>query len=171
MIAAVVLIGAPGAGKSAVLDALAMLLEQNGVEHGAIESEELTRGFPPLPNAALLEQLAAVVDRQLGAGRRLFLVAFTAESDAELRAVLAVTGAQRTLVVCLRAPADVLAERVQEREPDAWPGKPALIAHARALAGEVPALDGIDLVLDTGARDADDLARAVLAAMRERRIV
>jgi len=26
-------------------------------------------------------------------------------------------------------------------------------------------------VLDTGARDADDLARAVLAAMRERRIV
>ncbi len=171
MIAAAVLIGAPGAGKSSVLDALATLLEREGIEHGAIESEELTRGFPPLANAVLVEQLAAALGVQRDAGRRLFLVAFTAESGAELRAVLAATGAARALVVCLRAAPDVLAARLHGREPDRWPGKAALIAHARALAGVVPALDGIDLTLDTEERDAEDAAHAVLAAMRERELL
>ena len=171
VIAALVLIGAPGAGKSAVLDALATLLEREGVEHGAIESEQLTRGFPPLANAALAEQLAAVLAFQRGAGRRLFLIVLTAESDAELGLVLEATGAERALVVCLRAGDDVLAARVGDREPDSWPGKAALIAHARALANVVPALAGIDLILDTDGRDAEDVARTVLAAMRERELL
>jgi hypothetical protein len=166
--AALLLIGAPGAGKSAVLDALGSLLEAEGVEHGAIESEELARGLPPLANAILVEQLAADLAVQRRAGRRLFLIAFTAESASELRAALDAAGAERTLVVCLSAPAGVLAARLSEREPDRWPGKPALIAHARELAGTVPALTGTDLVIDTDGRDAEDVARAVLAAMRER---
>ncbi len=168
MIAAVVLVGAPGAGKSAVLDALATLLEREGAEHGAIESEELTRGFPPLANPLLAEQLAAALALQRRAGRGLFLVAFTAESDADVQAVLSAAAAERALVVCLSAPEDVLAARLQEREPDGWPGKAGLIAHARALAAVVPALEEIDLTLDTAARDAGDVASAVLAAMRER---
>jgi adenylate kinase family enzyme len=45
---ALLLIGAPGAGKSAVLDALATLLEIEEIEHGAIESEQLARGLPLL---------------------------------------------------------------------------------------------------------------------------
>ncbi len=162
------MIGAPGAGKSAVLDALSTLLERDGAEHGAIESEELTRGFPALPNAVLVEQLAAALAAQRRAGRRLFLIAFTAESEDELSGVLAAAGAQRSLVACLRAPPEVLAARLQAREPDCWPGKAALVAHARELADAVPALQGIDLELDTEGRDAADVARTVLAAMRER---
>jgi hypothetical protein len=171
VIAALVLIGPPGAGKSAVLDALATMLETEGVEHAAIESEELTRGHPPLANTALAEQLAAVLEIQRSAGRRLFLVAFTAESAEQLRAVVAATAAERCLVVCLRAPAEVLAARVREREPDHWPGKAALIEHARALAPAVPALAGIDTIVDTDGRDAEGVACAVLAAMRERGLV
>ncbi len=59
MTAALVLIGAPGSGKSTVLDALAAELEREGVAHGAIETEELTRGsrcsgtrFSPSSSAA-----------------------------------------------------------------------------------------------------------------------
>lgn len=162
------MIGAPGAGKSAVLDALSTLLERDGVEHGAIETEELTRGFPALSNAVLVEQLAAALAVQRRAGRRLFLIAFTAESEGELSDVRAAAGVARSLVACLRAPADALAARLQAREPDGWPGKAALVAHARELADAVPALAGIDLLLDTEGRDAGDVARAVLAAMRER---
>jgi chloramphenicol 3-O-phosphotransferase len=168
VIAALVLIGAPGTGKSSVLDALGTLLEREEVEHGAIESEELTRGFPPLSNAVLADQLAAALALQRSAGRRLFLVAFTPESDAELRSVMAATCAQRILVACLRAPAETIATRLRVREPDRWPGKEALIARAGALSGRVPALEGIDVTLDAEAREADDLARTVLAAMRER---
>jgi chloramphenicol 3-O-phosphotransferase len=169
--AAVVVIGAPGTGKSAVLDALSTLLERGGVMHGAIESEELTRGFPALSNAILLEQLELALAVQRRAGRRLFLIAFTPESDSELRAVLDATEAGRTLVVCLYAPADVLAERLHAREPDRWPGKPGLIVHARKLAEIVPALGGIDLELESEGRDAEDLARAALAEMGERRLL
>ncbi len=70
--------------------------------------------------------------------------------------------------MCLRAPADVLAARVGAREPERWPGRAGLVAHARALAETVPAIAGVDLVLDTDGRDAEDVAGTVLAAMRER---
>jgi putative protein kinase ArgK-like GTPase of G3E family len=42
--AALVLTGSPGAGKSAVLEALSGLLEEAGVAHGALESEQLAMG-------------------------------------------------------------------------------------------------------------------------------
>jgi broad-specificity NMP kinase len=168
MISALVLIGPPGAGKSSVLDALGTLLELDGVEHGSIESEELARGFPGLSNALLVRQLAAVLSLQRRAGRTLFVVAFTAESAGELRAVVEATGAERALVVHLSAAADVLAQRLERREPDRWPGKARLIAHARELAVRVPALPGAEMRIDTAGRDAEDVAAEIVAAMRRR---
>jgi broad-specificity NMP kinase len=166
--AAVLITGAPGAGKSSVLEALGTQLEIEGVEHGAIESEELTRGVPPLGIGPLAEQLRSVLALQQEAGRRLFLIAFTAETASQLRDVLAATGAQRTLVVCLRAPTEVLAERVAAREPDRWPGKQGLIAHARALAAVTARIEGVDATFETAGRDAADVAGEVLALMRAR---
>jgi chloramphenicol 3-O-phosphotransferase len=166
MVAAVILIGAPGSGKSSVLDALATRLEIEGVAHGAIESEQLARGFPLLQGGDWTEQLAAVLMLQRDAGRELFLIAATTESDEELRGVVQAAGAERRLVVCLSAPAEVVAERLQRREPDRWPGKAALVAHARALAAMVPQIDGIDLTIDTSGRDAEAVAGEVYAQMR-----
>lgn len=171
MIAAVLITGAPGSGKSSVLDALGTLMELDGFAHGAIETEQLTRGVPALGNDLLAGQLRSVLELQRDAGRRLFLIAFTAESDSQLRDVLAATGAERTLVVCLRAPADELAARLAAREPDRWPGKAGLIAHARRLAAAAPAIVGIEQTIDTAGRDPADVAREVLGAMRTRGLV
>ncbi len=67
----------------------------------------------------------------------------------------------------LVAPADVVAARIDEREPDRWPGKAALIAHARTLAVSMPhELEGVDARVNTSGRAAFDVAvevRDVLA--------
>jgi broad-specificity NMP kinase len=166
MTAAVLITGAPGSGKSSVLDALGTLLEIAGVAHGAIETEQLTRGAPPLGSELLVAQLRDVIELQRGAGRRLFLIAFTAESAEQLRAAQGAIGAERALVVALHAPADVLAARLQAREPDRWPGKAGLIAHARELAPLAAAIEGVEQAIDTAGREPEDVAREVLDAMR-----
>lgn len=158
MSAALIITGAPGAGKSSVLEALGTQLEIEGVPYGALESEELARGLPPLPRDVWLSQLAAVTALQRNAGRELMLIVATTEDELELRGVIDAAGANESLVVCLAAAAEVVAQRIAEREPDRWPGKAALIAHARALAQTSPQLPGIDLVISTEGRDAVDAA-------------
>jgi hypothetical protein len=74
-------------------------------------------------------------------------------------------GADRALVVCLGASSETVAKRIAYRGPADWPGKRGLIAHARKRARTVPALDGIDLVIETDARDARDVAREVREAL------
>jgi chloramphenicol 3-O-phosphotransferase len=158
---ALILIGAPGCGKSSVLDALSTMLEIDDVEFGAIETEQLARGWPWLTAAQWMPQLEAVVELQRRAGRQTFLVAATTESDQELSAVVNAVRAKQVVVVCLSAPADVAARRVAEREPDSWPGKVPLVEHARKLAREIPSLRGIDVVLSTVGRQPAEVATDV----------
>jgi chloramphenicol 3-O-phosphotransferase len=163
---ALILTGAPGAGKSSVLEALTTLLEIDGVEYAALESEQLAWGHPWLAPAQWLPQLAAVMALQREAGRRLFLVAATTETTEELRDVVAAVGADRTVVVLLIAAADVVAARVDAREPDRWPGKRRLIAHARELAVSMPRdLEGVDVRVETGGREPSAVAADVRAAL------
>ena len=164
MTRALVITGGPGTGKSSVAQAFTTLLENAGIEHGAIESEQLAWGSPWLPDRLVHEQLAAVVRLQRGYGRRRFVVVATTETQEDLDSLLAAIGAERTLVACLRAPGDVAAARVLAREPERWAGRDALAAHARELAEAIPRLPGVDLVLDTGSRDADDVAAELFAA-------
>jgi chloramphenicol 3-O-phosphotransferase len=161
---AIVITGAPGSGKSSVAQAFTTLLDNAGVAHGAIESEQLAWGTPWLPDAAVHEQLAAVVRLQRGYGRRLFVVVATTETQQDLEALLAAIGASRSLVVALRAPGAVCAARVLAREPERWAGRESLAEHARELADVIPSLPGIDVVLDTDARSADDVAAELYAA-------
>ena len=158
MTAAIVITGAPGSGKSSVAQAFTTLLDNAGIEHGAIESEQLAWGTPWLPDALVHEQLAAVVRLQRGHGRRRFVVVATTETQEDLEGLLGAIGAERSLVVCLRAPGEVCAARVLEREPERWAGRAALAAHARELAEIIPALPGVDLVLDTDGRAPDAVA-------------
>ena len=151
-----------------VLDALSTLLEIDGVPFGAIESEELARGLPWLATSEWLRQLAAVIGLQRDAGRELLLVVATTETQGALEGVIDAISADDLVVVCLSSSPNVVAERIANREPDAWPGKGALIAHARELAESVPAIAGIDVVLDTDGRLAADVAADVRDVLGKR---
>ena len=142
------------------------LLEIDDVEYGAMESEQLSMGSPLLPASQWTPQLEAVLALQRQIGRRLFLVAATAETADELRAVISATCADRVLVVCLSAPGETVASRLAGGEPDRWPGKQRLIAHARALAQSIPNLAGVDLVLETDSQEAEVVAARVRDAMK-----
>lgn len=155
---AIVITGPPGAGKSSVLEALATLLEIDGIAFGALESEHFGWGFPWLDGEPVYRQLAAVLELQRQSGRRLFLVAATTENDDQLAALTSAIAADATTTVLLTALADTVAERVAQREPDAWPGKAALVTHARELAVSMPRLTGIDIRLETGERTARETA-------------
>jgi hypothetical protein len=100
-------------------------------------------------------------------GRRLFLVAATTETTDELRSVVEAVGADRSVVVLLIAAPEVVAARIDAREPDLWPGKTNLIEHARSLAVSMPRdLTGVDAEVRTEDRTAVDVAaelRDVLA--------
>ena len=63
------------------------------------------------------------------------------------------------------------AARVLAREPERWAGRDALAAHARGLAAAIPALPGVDVVLDTDGRDVDAVAADLLAAARAAGVV
>jgi pimeloyl-ACP methyl ester carboxylesterase len=144
------------------------MLEIDEVEFGAIETEQLARGWPWLEADQAARQLAAVVALQRESGRRRFLVVATTETAAQLAAVIEALGVDRVLVVCLQAPAAVVAARLAEREPDRWPGKAGLIAHARVLAEQIPEIAGIDVILETEGRDADAVAVEVRRLLAER---
>ena len=163
---AVVITGGPGTGKSSVAQAFTTLLDNAGIEHGAIESEQLAWGTPWLPDDQVHKQLAEVIRLQRSYGRRLFVVVATNETEADLQGLLDAIGAARSFVACLTAPADVASARVLAREPERWAGRDALAPHARALAPHNAALPGVDLVLSTDRRDeeAAELRDALMAA-------
>jgi broad-specificity NMP kinase len=161
-----VLTGAPGAGKTTTLDALATLLDVEEIEYCAFECEQLAWGKPRLPFAEAVRHLDAVLALQRAAGRRLFLLAAGVESSDELRRIVDAARADRTLVVCVAARPEVVARRLDVREPDRWPDKRDLIARARRLAEAVTEIEGIDVVLDTERGSPEAVAARILEAMR-----
>jgi chloramphenicol 3-O-phosphotransferase len=171
VVSALILTGAPGAGKTSVLEALATLHDVEAIEHGAIEAEQLSLGRPLLPASSWVPQLDAVLSLQREAGRRRFLISATIETADDLAAVRTATAAELLFVVCLSASPETVAARIDAREPDHWPGKAPLIARARRLASSTPRLPGVDQVIDTEQRAAEDVASEILQAMRRRRML
>jgi hypothetical protein len=158
--AALIVTGAPGSGKTGAVQALSSLLADEGVVHGAIETEQLQWGHPWLPFGAALELLTPWLEVQRRHGRGLVLLIATTETAAELRALRAAAAATETLVV--------VAARVLAREPEHWSGRQALADHARRLAEVIPALDGVDVVLAGDDRAPLELAHALRAELARR---
>jgi hypothetical protein len=151
-----------------VCEALTTLLDNAGVAHGAIESEQLAWGTPWLEEEQMYEQLGVVLGMQRGYGRRLFIVVATTETEEDLRGLLDAIGAERSFVVALTAPGDVVAARVLEREPERWTARDSLAEHARELAPLIPRLPSVDLVLSTDGRDEESVATELHAALTAR---
>jgi hypothetical protein len=149
MTRALLLIGAPGSGKSSTLQALSSELERAQVPHSTLESEQLSMGWPLLPATTWIPSLASVLQAQLAAGRDLFLIAATPESPSDLAQIQTAIPTERLATICLSAPPTLVASRITTREPDTWPGKPHLILHARHLATEIPTFPGITTTIST----------------------
>lgn len=108
---------------------------------------------------------------QRQAGRTTFLVVATTETNEQLAAVVDAIAADRVATVLLTAPGDVVAARVDAREPDRWPGKQTLIAHARHLAVTMPRLASIDIRVATDGRSPEDAAQDVFDALHTLRVL
>lgn len=102
------------------------------------------------------------------AGYELLFLTATVEDDDYGRALLAATGADGHLLARLEADPDTLRTRIIEREPAGWAGLDDLVEASQLLAGSMPRLSGVDVVLGTEGRDAESVADDLEAALRER---
>ena len=146
---ALVLTGAPGAGKTAVLEALSDQLVIDDIRHAVVETEALTSAHPPLPDEQWVEPLRAVCGLYRRFGYRLLLVAVTVECVADLRRLLGGVGADEHAVVRLQAEPETLRRRIVAREPTGWSGLDELVAASARLSTVIAGLDGITLALST----------------------
>jgi hypothetical protein len=148
---ALVLTGPPGAGKTAVSDALSDALVLDDIRHAVIETEALTSAHPALGDEQWLAPVAAVCRLYRDFGYELLLVAVTVEADGDLRGVVDAIGCDEHVVVRLDAEPQTLRRRIMEREPEGWSGLDELVAASQRLGPVIAGLDGIALALSTEA--------------------
>jgi adenylylsulfate kinase-like enzyme len=164
-VVAIVITGPPGAGKSAVLTALSGALSDDDIAHAAVEVESLVWAHPALSDQRRLRHVRSHCRLLRDAGHPMVLLADTLETDAEVADLLAAVAADDVFVVRLEASPATLVQRIIEREPASWSGLSALVEHARELAGSMPELTGVDLVLSTEQERPDALAARIRAAL------
>jgi hypothetical protein len=161
---AVVITGPPGAGKTSVLTALVDALSDDDIAHAAIEVEMLVWTHPALSDEQWARRVRMACEFYREAGYGLLLVAQTLETDADVAELLAALGADAVFLVRLEAKPASLVERIIEREPSSWSGLSGLVEHAQELAGTMPGLAGVNLVLSTEDQRAADVAARIRAA-------
>lgn len=161
------LTGPPGAGKSSVLTALHDRLGEAGVSNAMIEVDELERCYPPLGTERAIAHVGMLCASYREAGYELLFLTATVEDDYYGRALLAATGAEGHLLARLEADPDTLRTRIIEREPAGWAGLDELVEASQLLAGSMPTLSGVDVVLSTEGRDPESVADDLEAALRE----
>jgi hypothetical protein len=160
------LIGAPGAGKSETMTRVHDNLADDGIESAAIDVDQLARSYPPIDRNRHLTHVSALSESYLQLGHQLLFVAATVESDDELRAWLQAAGAGRRYVVHLVAGLATLEKRLLKREPTDWSGMPGLMELARHLCSM--RFDDTDLELDTENRALEEVAALIEAQLRLR---
>jgi chloramphenicol 3-O-phosphotransferase len=158
---ALVVTGAPGAGKTSVAEALSDLLVGADVRHALLETEAVTSAHPPLPDEQWRKPVQAVCELYRGFGYQLLLIVATIESDAELADLVTAVGADEHAVVALGAEPATLRRRILDREPESWLGRGELAAATARIAPAIAALDGVTLALSTEDQTPERLARRI----------
>jgi cytidylate kinase len=169
---AVVITGPPGAGKTSVLTALSDVLSDDDIAHATVEVEMLAWTHPVLSDERRAQHIRLNCQLYRDEGHTLLLLADTLETNADVAQLLAIVGADDTVLVRLEAQPATLVERITAREPAYWSGLPELVQHAQELATSMPGLAGIDVVLSTEGQRPEDVAariRAVRPALAGRR--
>lgn len=155
---ALVLTGPPGAGKTAVLEALSDALTDEDVRHATVEVEALTSAHPPLADDQWVMPVEAVCGLYRRFGYDLLLVSATVERAEDLRDLVAAIAADPHVVVRLHAEPKTLRRRIIEREPETFTELDELVAASARLAPVIAGLDGIVLALSTEGRRPADVA-------------
>jgi adenylate kinase family enzyme len=158
---ALVLTGPPGAGKTAVLEALSDALVVDDVRHAVVETEALTSAHPALDDEQWLAPVAAVCGLYRDFDYELLLIAVTVDSDEGLRELVAAIDADDHVVVRLEAEPATLRQRIIEREPEGWSGLDELVEATGRLAPVIAGLEGITLALSTDGERADVIAERI----------
>jgi hypothetical protein len=161
---AVVLTGAPGAGKSVGLMALSDALVIDEIAHAVIDVDEVAWAYPYPSNEERLELLgvAAEAHRRAG-GHGLLLVGEVLESTEEVGDLLAAVDADDHLLVRLDAGPATLEQRIRDREPPGWSGLDYLLEQAQRYAGTLTELGGVHLKLDSERLSPDEIAGRIRA--------
>lgn len=162
---AVLITGPPGAGKTVALTALCDALAGDQVPHAGVDVDEVAWAYPFPDLAGRCNHLRAWRGSHARAGATLLVVAEVIESAAHLADVLAALGADRHLLVRLEAEPATLRERIIAREPEGWFGLEHLLNEMEQLHLSMPALEGVQLVLDTERLTAEQIAQAIRAAL------
>ena len=165
---AVAITGPPGAGKSSAATLVHDALGDAGVANALLELDELDRAYPPVGFDRQHAHAAALAASYRAAGHELLIVTATLEDDAWTAALRTALGAEELLLVRLEAAPATLERRIRAREPAGWSGLEQLVASARALAGRMEALAGVDLVLSTEDAEPAAVAARIEEALRER---
>ena len=165
---AVVVNGAPGAGKTACLMALSDALVKDEVSHAAIDADEVAWAYPYPSNQDRFELLRASWEAHRRAGHDLLLVAEVVESTDELVALLEAVGTDDHLHVLLESSPPTLRRRIVEREPPNWSGLDYLLGEMERYAVVLKELDGVHVVCNTEQLTPDEVSAQIRAARPDR---
>jgi tRNA uridine 5-carbamoylmethylation protein Kti12 len=162
-----VITGPVGVGKTSTASAASWLLSQQGILHACVDLPQISKAFPERRddrwNEALAHRNLACMWRNFRAigAQRLILTRVLETRSLIQRIVNAVPGAQ-VVVVRLRAPLDVVHERIRARErhhPD-W-----FLAAAEHLVTAMDEQPVEDYLVDNSSLSVDETAREVLSAV------
>jgi cytidylate kinase len=162
---AVLITGAPGAGKTTYLTALTDALADDEIAHAVIDADDVSWAYPYPDLAARAEYLGRASGAHRDRGHDLMLVGEVVESGEHLAQLLAAVGADDHMLVRLTAPYLLLRQRILAREPVEWSGTDHLLEETKRWARVIDELDGAHLTVDT-VRTSPSRAAALIRAER-----
>jgi hypothetical protein len=165
---AVVVTGAPGAGKTVTLTALSDALADDEVAHAAVDVDNVAWAFPFPDVAERCAHLRAWCELHRRAGHDVVLVAEVIESPAHLGDVLAAVGADDHLLVRLDADPATLRRRITAREPPGWSSLAWLQDYAERSLVPLAGLDGVHLVADSVRLSSAEIADRIRSTRPDR---
>lgn len=111
----VLIIGAPGAGKTTVLEAVTDQLAACGVAHASLETEHLAQVYPRAELGLILQALPGVWQVLKDHGVERLVLTHTCQSTDDVALVVKALGEAAVSVIALQAPSAVLRERIRAR--------------------------------------------------------
>jgi broad-specificity NMP kinase len=164
-----------GSGKTSTAEALSALEAAAEHPHAVIDADDLRRNWPappgdPFQQELELQNLRALAENYRAAGAAHLIVAGVIERAGDVARYAAAlgstsTGAARMLLCRLTADPRVLETRLRARHDNDHAARDWHLQRAGELAGILQAADFDDLVIDSTAKTARQVAHEIAAAV------